>query len=466
LDVKREEVKTIAAFYYRMNNGGIERVNARLIDIWLGMGYKVVLLTEQPAHPDDYIPEGKVARVVLPPYDGGDSVSPRTRALSAAIDAYGIDVVVYHAWVNRRILWDVMAIKSKGASFVAHTHGTPALVMMWSRQLHEEMTHVYRLTDAVIALSRVDRLYWSSFCNNVKFVSNPVCFDAEDVEPSTTDGAGLLWVGRLESAQKRHMDLIPIMAEVVRRRSDATLTIVGTAKTRREYDRFLDAIAERELERNVITAGYQTDIYPYYKKASIFLSTSSYEGFPTTLVESKAFGVPCVTYELPYLEMHRDGEGMVKTPFGDTKKIAEEIIALLDDDEKRREMGRAARKSLDRYTDVDHAMVWKEIIESVIPGSPGPAPVEPDDETRRILWYTQAFYEDIAMDALAQKNKSLARKFDNMNRRAERLRSDHKDLERKYNRMRNSFSWRIGRAATKIPRAIRRLFRRRRAGPE
>jgi glycosyltransferase involved in cell wall biosynthesis len=455
------------------------------------MGYNVVLFTEKPPHPDDYIPEGKVTRVILPPYTDADSILPRVRVLGEAVDAYGIDLFVYHAWVNYHLLWDVMAVKSKGASFLIHTHGAAAFVMMWGRQLYKDMMHVYRLADAVIALSRADQLYWSFFCDNARCVSNPICFDVDDAKQSDLDGARLLWVGRLDYKQKHHTELIPVMHEVVGRRPDAALTIVGVAETEEENEQFRELIRESGLESNIILEGYQSDVYPYYARASVYLSTSSYEGFPTTLVESKAFGVPCVTYELPYLEMHRDGGGIVKAPFADTHQMAEAIVELLNDDERRRELGRAARRSLDKYVDVDHSRVWADIIGSVVSGAGGAGcvagavaataadgaaatsgagaaaapPVCPDDETKRILWYTQALYGDIVTDNLNNEIQSLTAGKNKLQRRLNRktdkikeLKAEQKKLKKKYRKMRASASWKIGRALTRIPRMLKRIF--------
>jgi glycosyltransferase involved in cell wall biosynthesis len=461
LNRKKEKIKTIATFYHRMNNGGVERVSAKLIDIWLEMGYNVILLTEKPPHPDDYIPEGKVPRIILPKCTDAVSIEPRIQALCEVIEAYDIDLVVYNAWVSYHSLWDIMAVKSTGASFVMYTHGSPAFVMMWGRQLYKEMMHVYRLVDAVIALSRADQLYWSSFCGNVKCVSNPICFDIGGAKQAALESARLLWVGRLEYQAKRYTDLIPIMKEVALHRPDAVLSVVGAAETAEENERFLDLIKKKGLESNIVLEGYQTDVYPYYAGASVYLSTSSYEGFPTTLVESKAFGVPCVTYELPYLEMHRDGEGMIKAPFSDTKKMAEAIVELLNDDERRKAMGAAARRSLDTYADVDHAQVWTDIIDSVCLGADAVAPPRPDDETKRIMWYSQALYGDIVTDSLndeikliAKKERKLQKKLDVM----KELKAEHKKLQKKYIKMQNSNSWKIGRALTRIPRMLKRFF--------
>ena len=42
-------IKTIALYYWRLNNGGTERVTARQTLMWTRMGYNVVLITDQDA---------------------------------------------------------------------------------------------------------------------------------------------------------------------------------------------------------------------------------------------------------------------------------------------------------------------------------------------------------------------------------------------------------------------------------
>ena len=60
---------------------------------------------------------------------------------------------------------------------------------------------------------------------------------------------------------------------------------------------------ELELEDSVILHGFHKDVKPFYQKVSLFLSTSAYEGYQLTLQESKIAGLPCVTYEMPYLTL-------------------------------------------------------------------------------------------------------------------------------------------------------------------
>ena len=40
---------------------------------------------------------------------------------------------------------------------------------------------------------------------------------------------------------------------------------------------------------------FQNNVYPYYKKADLFILSSLYEGLPNTLIEALSFGVPIIS---------------------------------------------------------------------------------------------------------------------------------------------------------------------------
>lgn len=107
-----------------------------------------------------------------------------------------------------------------------------------------------------------------------------------------------------------------------------------------------------------------------------------------TLAEAKAYGLPCVLYDLPHLEMVRDGLGIRTVAQGDVAAAAEAIIALLEDTEERRRLGRAARQSMEAFARYDLAAGWREALEAVVSGKPAAEPATEGEETTRILLRT------------------------------------------------------------------------------
>lgn len=129
------------------------------------------------------------------------------------------------------------------------------------------------------------------------------------------------------------------------------------------------------------------------------LITSSYEGFLLTLAEGKSYGLPCVMYELPYLELIRDGKGFVAVKQQDSKAAAQAVIDLLLDTEKRLAMGKAARESMEQFAAFDIASAWKTVFSSSIHRENDGAK---SDETLHALLSTIAYHYGIGC---AKKNQ-------------------------------------------------------------
>lgn len=93
--------KNIAVYYHRMGGGGVERVISLLIPLYIEMGYRVVLITDEKRNGDDYeIPTG-VTRYVIPEFDlvVRRKTSYRNRAceLQKIFKKENIDTFCYHA---------------------------------------------------------------------------------------------------------------------------------------------------------------------------------------------------------------------------------------------------------------------------------------------------------------------------------------------------------------------------------
>ena len=159
----------------------------------------------------------------------------------------------------------------------------------------------------------------------------------------------LLWCARVEQEQKQVFDVIPIMKHVKKRLPEAVLHIVGTADSPEILERLKEKIHEENLEENIIFEGYAANPEQYYQKAQICLMTSRFEGFPMVLVEAMAQGVPVVMYDLPYLEIVRQCQGIERVPMNDTEHFAERVVYLLQHPEQLEKREVLERDSLQKF---------------------------------------------------------------------------------------------------------------------
>lgn len=90
---------------------------------------------------------------------------------------------------------------------------------------------------------------------------------------------------------KNHEFLIFVFEEILRRRDDAVLLLVGEGKLMQDIVNLVYALA---LDDKVIFAGNHKDVENYYAVMDMIVFPSHYEGLPGTIVEAQAAGVPAL----------------------------------------------------------------------------------------------------------------------------------------------------------------------------
>lgn len=354
---RQKEIRTVASFYYRLAGGGVERVIALLAPIWQNAGYQVVIITEQEPTPLDFpLPEG-VRRVTIPEGRNGKT---RVLAWQRIIREYGIDAVVYHAWGSDGRIMDALAIKSQRIPFILHTHGSASSDFYYLSTIPIQQEATDALSDVVVTLSEVDQAWWQALGYRSVSVSNPLTYHPKDVQPSALQGHHVLWIARL-SWEKQYYDAFEIALLVHREIPQFQLHIIGGAESDKDFERIQNYLDENRMSSYVILHGFQTNVEKYFHEAAAILLTSKYEGCPMAVMESKAFGLPLVTYELPNVSAIRKEEGMFVVPQRDRQAAADRIVQLLEDEELRRRMGAEARRSAQALAEVDFGALWKRI---------------------------------------------------------------------------------------------------------
>ena len=352
---KCENIKKIGTFYYRLSNGGIEKVIALLIPIWLNMGYDVYLFLDEEQTCNEYELPQNVTRIILPK-SGGD----RMRVLDKYIKLYNIDIVIYHSWMSKMLFWDLLIIKGNEIPFILYTHGVFSTVYKY-RDLQTEYIHlIYKFCDLVLTLTEVSRQFYCSLGIRSICITNPIDKALQNVKRSSLNNKNILWIGRF-SDEKRPMEAIEIFKEVFLRVNDAKLIMAGSENVKIE-NKIKKFIKKYKLGQNVILTGYQRDVLRFYEESSIYLMTSEVEGFSLTLLESKAFGLPCVMYELPYLELTKGNKGIVSVEQMNRDALINILVDLLTNKMALYSLGEEAKKSFMEICNIDIEEQWKTIV--------------------------------------------------------------------------------------------------------
>ncbi len=200
---------------------------------------------------------------------------------------------------------------------------------------------------------------------------------------------GIITIGRL-SAPKGQWHLIRAFTEVVKQEPNAFLFIIGSG----ELEKYLKELCQKcKVENRVYFTGFVSNPYKYLRHSDIFVLPSLYEGFPNALAEAVCLGLPCIATdfrtgarEILAPDMVRT-KGMVETvkeekygiltpvcsgrrydsldePLERSEKyLAEAMIGLLKDKEKRDKYSQRSRRRSETLAIAQAIDKWIKVVE-------------------------------------------------------------------------------------------------------
>ena len=350
--------RTIATIYHKGYNGGVERVNAELMTLWKEMGYNVVFFTSEEENPLDYHYPDSVKRIVI----SGKNMFERLEQLQTYCISEQVDMLVYHDWTNQNFIWECMLVKMMKIAVVLYCHGH----FSWSfgsGKMALYQPEAFKLADLVVSLSETNaRFYQLCGCNSYA-VHNPVPTDLK----SCTPGKGrlrnhILLIGRI-SNEKYPMEAMQIFKVVHEEMPDAVLDIVGDGDEAL-IDEMKTFASDNNLSASIVFHGKKSvdEITDFYSSCGVMLFTSKMEGYPMVVLEAKAYGIPLVMYDMPFLSLTKDGLGVLTATVGDIATMAENIVRIMSDVKVYSQLENDARQSFDNLLAINHGKVWEDII--------------------------------------------------------------------------------------------------------
>lgn len=179
-------------------------------------------------------------------------------------------------------------------------------------------------------------------------------------------------------------------------------------------------------------------------------------------------------YDLPYLTVVEDGKGIIPIENRSISDAAEAVIELLRNPERRKQIGKEAREEAEKLASFDFIGEWNKIFQSLT-GQP--------QEHGKVSHMWKALYmcysdgvrmfhskiDNLQMEnqkLLAQSGQSatapiVRQETEKLQRENEALKEEVEILRRDsfcLQETRNSFTYKIGRFMTYVPRLLRHIF--------
>ena len=229
-------------------------------------------------------------------------------------------------------------------------------------EVREWMLSSYRLLDALTVLTDGDRVDYQQALAGAPVDVRKIPNGLPRLPDITSDQTEKVVVaaGRL-TRQKGFDLLVDAYAKVAAQRPDWRLRIFGDGTDREALQRRIHELGATD---SIELMGRTGQMYEEMAKASIYALSSRYEGFGMVIIEAMSVGLPVVSFDCPrgpsdIITTEYDG---ILVPPEDVDALAAAILRLIDDDELRRSMAAAARRTAQDYSLERLGERWQELL--------------------------------------------------------------------------------------------------------
>lgn len=367
------QIKKILFLVSSMQGGGAERVAALLCNYWAEAGHQVVLMPTFSGRGECLYPLNEQVRLEYLADRVGSTSGARWNgirrllALRSVMREFQPDAVVsFLTHVNVAAL-----IVATGLPFpvVVSERTNPALFQL-SRFWTLGRRLLYRRARSVVVQTRLVGEWVEANCPgaHIDMIPNPVVFPLPAGEPrfspETTVGGErsvLLAVGRL-GPEKGFDTLLVAFQGLVAENPGWDLVILGEGPERVALEQ---QVIDFGLSGRVHLPGRVGNLGDWYDRADLYVLSSHFEGFPNTLVEAMAYGVPSVSMDCaagPADIITPGKDGLLVAPQTGAPGLEKALSSLMGDPVLRQSLATEAVRIRARFAIERVARQWSEVM--------------------------------------------------------------------------------------------------------
>lgn len=210
--------------------------------------------------------------------------------------------------------------------------------------------------DTFVVLTKQDAKLWGNL-TNLLVIPNSASFTIPSI--STCDNKRAIAVGRLDY-QKGFDKLINAWKYVHEKCPDWILDIYGQGEWK---DMLEQLISTNDLNGIVNINSPTKHIGEEYTQSSMIIMSSNFEGFGMVLVEGMMCGLPAISFDCKCgpSDIIEHGQNGLLVETGDVGGLAEAIISLATDDDRRKKYGREAVKVKNKFDEERIMKMWNNL---------------------------------------------------------------------------------------------------------
>ncbi|WP_402844822.1 glycosyltransferase [Microbacterium sp. GXS0129] len=400
VDLKSKNVRNVLLTTRALTTGGVSGVLLAQANFLMAAGYNVTIVARRFGSERNLVPQG--AHFIEM---GGSGLPDRLAEWSEICQDFHIDVVIDHQVLYSRD-WPEYALVARGlgVATIGWLHNFAGRPIYDLNGLHELLKANASLLEKLISLSPLDVAFWKlRGVLNSAYVPNPpsplLMESARISRPKklANERLELVWWGRLDEHTKRVSQLIEVAAQLRKLSVDFQLTVIGPKWQDWTATRFNAEVRRRRLHHFVRAVGERRgeELLAAIDSADAFVSTSIIEGYQLTIAEAQIRGLPVFMYELPWLTLVQDNDGIVATPQQNPAGLAQAIAAVSRDPARYEALSRASISAANREIAYDFSQLYQQVVTDTLPEEFSP---EPTFEDARRLLDLMIFYAERGAD--------------------------------------------------------------------
>jgi glycosyltransferase involved in cell wall biosynthesis len=264
-------------------------------------------------------------------------------------------------WVLKRVYGLPYLISLRGADVPSDE------VKRFAKQykvLRPFIRRLWRDADALVAVSNGLREYAYDTTSDVPITVIPNAIELSAFTPPPKrdhDGpVRLLFVGRFNAFKNVETLLEAARLLLEKGMDNFELQLIGDGERRSNLERLT---VEKELTRHVYFLGWvdRETIIARYRQADLFVTATTWEGMPNTVLEGMACGLPVVATRASGLgELVQEGVNGFLVDINDPAALAERMADLINNPYERQRMGKESRKIAERE------FAWEYVTEQYV----------------------------------------------------------------------------------------------------
>ena len=188
-------------------------------------------------------------------------------------------------------------------------------------------------------------------------INNPNTFKNYVVKEEIS--CNIMCAGRFDKI-KNFDKIIIAFSLAIKKNPKLKLYMLGSGK---EFNNCKKLVEKLNIEKNVEFTGEVNNITDYYKKCSLYLMASEWEGWGMVITEAMQYGLPIISFDIPVLNDVFCGENYdyIVEKYN-LIEYSNAIISLLNDQKKYFTLSRKISE-ISKHFDIEYiGMKWREIL--------------------------------------------------------------------------------------------------------